>query len=159
MRHFAQFLFGYLIVWSQTNLPDRNFQTGSKNYELNRYESGFYVPSQKLIRHYDVAEFEEATSQAKNATDDEAAAALTHAIDLYRFPFLKDYDHPWIIERRHALHLMYADALVDLGRWHQLREDRLPRSTRTLHKSNRRNATTRGHISKRYANVLEQGST
>lgn len=97
---------------------------GMENYELTQYESGFYVPSQKLIRHYDVAEFEDAILQAKNATDDEAAAtALTHATALYRFPFLKDYDHPWIIERREALRLMYADALIDLGRWHQQREE------------------------------------
>jgi len=30
---------------------------GNKNYELTQYSAGFYVPSDKVIRHYDVGDF------------------------------------------------------------------------------------------------------
>ncbi|MCA9885583.1 MAG: bacterial transcriptional activator domain-containing protein, partial [Anaerolineae bacterium] len=97
---------------------------GKGNYELTRYESGFYVASDKLVRNYDVAEFEDALAKAASASnDDEQAEALNRAIDLYRFPFLMDYDMPWITERREKLRTMYADALIDMARLHQKRED------------------------------------
>ena len=95
-----------------------------ENYELTRYESGFYVPSDKLVRNYDVGEFESALAEAATAaTEEQEAEALNRAIDLYRFPFLMNYDLPWIEERREKLRTMYADALIDMARWHKRRDD------------------------------------
>ena len=34
------------------------------NYELTTYSTGFYVPSDKIVRHYDVADFEQAMEGA-----------------------------------------------------------------------------------------------
>ena len=31
---------------------------GSKSYELTQYQAGFYMPSEKVVRHYDVADFQ-----------------------------------------------------------------------------------------------------
>ncbi|QPC82384.1 hypothetical protein G4Y79_22305 [Phototrophicus methaneseepsis] len=94
------------------------------NYELTSYASGFYVPSDKLVRNYDVDEFEAAVNEASTTLDeDKEAAALRRAIDIYRFPFLQDYDMPWVQDRREKLRLMYADALIDMGRWHKRRDE------------------------------------
>ena len=35
-----------------------------ENYELTTYSAGFYMPSDKVVRHYDVFDFEEAIEQA-----------------------------------------------------------------------------------------------
>lgn len=94
------------------------------NYELTSYASGFYVPSDKLVRNYDVASFEEAVNEAATTLDeDKEAEALRRAIDIYRFPFLQDYNMPWVADRREKLRLMYADVLIGMGRWHQRREE------------------------------------
>ena len=34
------------------------------NYELTTYSAGFYLPSDKVVRHYDVFDFEEAIEGA-----------------------------------------------------------------------------------------------
>jgi|GEM_PF-222792 len=97
------------------------------NYELTNYSAGFYVPGDKLIRHYDVAEFEEAVELANTTMDEEEqAAALRRAISLYRFPYLQDYDMDWVRDRREKLRLLYADALIGMGRWYVRREDYEP---------------------------------
>lgn len=88
-----------------------------KNYELTQYMSGYYLPSDKIIRHYDVAEFVDAVTQAE-ATDNphEKAILYGRAIDLYRAPFLQTLEMEWIQERRAALKDMFARSLIEMGR-------------------------------------------
>lgn len=90
-------------------------QAGS--YELTQYNSGFYLPSEKLVRHYDVADFQEAVERAMAAkTQREEAALLLRAIDLYKAPFLQQIEMKWVQERREQLRQLYAQALIAIGR-------------------------------------------
>ncbi|KXK50531.1 MAG: bacterial transcriptional activator domain-containing protein [Chloroflexi bacterium] len=88
-----------------------------KQYELTQYTSGFYVASEKLVRHYDVQEFQEAVQQALVASDDRREQLLyQRAIDLYRAPFLQTVNQPWANDRRDELRRLYAVALTGMGR-------------------------------------------
>ncbi len=108
----------------------------SGSFELTQYASGFYMPSDKIVRHYDVDDFQEAVEQALVATDERKEEMLyRRAIDLYKAPFLQTIDMPWVSDRREHLKQLYAQALIGMGRIH-LRHNALERAlgffTRTL---------------------------
>lgn len=98
-------------------------------YELTTYASGFYTPSPLVVRHYDVAEFQNAIDTAMLTADVNLKEQLyRYAIDLYKSPFLdkmenrleqKDENHrvaQWIRARRLELQQLYAQALINMGR-------------------------------------------
>lgn len=87
------------------------------NYELTTYSAGFYMPSDKVVRHYDVFDFEEAIEQALISDDDhEKEVLFSHAVDIYKAPFLHTISLPWVDARRIQLQEMYAEALIGMGR-------------------------------------------
>ncbi len=87
------------------------------NYELTNYSTGFYVPSDKIVRHYDVADFEQAMEGALLSTDPLTRQKLySQAIDIYKAPFLYPVRLPWIEARRKHLQAMYAEALNGMAR-------------------------------------------
>lgn len=95
----------------------------AKSYELTQYSGGFYMPSTKVIRHYDVRAFQDALDSSLQAnSDDEEIDYLNRAIDLYRGPFLQDKEMPWMQERRVELRQKYAQALISMGRLKQRNE-------------------------------------
>jgi len=90
-------------------------QTGS--FELTQYNSGFYLPSDKVVRHYDVSDFVESVEKALIATDErEQQFLFARAIDLYKAPFLQTIEMEWVLKRREQLRQMYAQALIGMGR-------------------------------------------
>lgn len=90
-------------------------QSGS--FELTQYNSGFYLPSEKVVRHYDASDFVESVEKAIIATDQREQQYLySRAIDLYKAPFLQTIEMEWVINRREQLRQMYAQALVGMGR-------------------------------------------
>jgi two-component SAPR family response regulator len=96
------------------------------NYELTQYTAGFYMPSDKLVRHYDVADFEDAVERSISAEGGqrEVAEYLTRAIDLYKAPFLQTVEMNWVQQRREELRGMYAQALIGMGRvWRARKEN------------------------------------
>lgn len=96
------------------------------NYELTQYSAGFYKPSDKLIRYYDVEEFEDAVNDSLATLDpDEEERLLKRAIDLYKGPFLQDGTMDWMIERRNTLRNLYAQALIGMGRICQHRDEHM----------------------------------
>jgi two-component SAPR family response regulator len=87
------------------------------SYELTQYGSGFYTPSDKLVRHYDVHDFEAAVERALLTMDErEEILLLSRAIDLYRAPFLQGIEMRWMIARRDRLKTLYGQALISLAR-------------------------------------------
>jgi two-component SAPR family response regulator len=94
------------------------------SYELTHYSSGFYTPSDKLIRHYDVGDFQAAIERAMVTTDEaEEERLLMQAVDLYRAPFLQDTVMDWMNARRDHLRQLNAQALIGLGRLNKRRGD------------------------------------
>ncbi len=92
------------------------------NYELTTYSTGFYVPSDKIVRHYDVFDFEQAIEGALMSNDAHQQEVLFHhAIDVYKAPFLHTVNLAWVEARRRQLQAMYAEALTGLA---NLRADR-----------------------------------
>lgn len=88
-----------------------------ENYELTNYSAGFYLPSEKVVRHYDVFDFEEAIEQALISDDPhEQEVLFSHAIDIYKAPFLHTVTLPWVEARRDQLQEMYAEALIGMAR-------------------------------------------
>lgn len=88
-----------------------------KNYELTSYSTGFYIPSDKLVRHYDVADFEAAIEGALLADDPrQRQRRFGQAIDLYKAPFLYPLSLPWIEARRKQLRMMYGEALAGMAK-------------------------------------------
>jgi two-component SAPR family response regulator len=89
----------------------------SGSYELTQYVGGFYIPSEKIVRHYDAGDFQESVERALMTLDErEEELLLTRAIDLYKAPFLQTIEMPWTIERRHQLRQLYSQALISMGR-------------------------------------------
>lgn len=87
------------------------------NYELTNYTTGFYRPANKIVRHYDVAEFEAAVDEASMTFDEEEQARLyRRAVDLYRAPFLLTINMPWVHDRREKLQRQLLEALIGLAR-------------------------------------------
>ncbi|MGQ9849940.1 MAG: bacterial transcriptional activator domain-containing protein [Aggregatilineaceae bacterium] len=89
-------------------------------HELTSYQAGFYTPSPRLNIHYDVRLFQSALSAAIEY-EDEAPALWYKAVQLYRTPFLPDINLPWVLQRREELQSKYAQALINLGRYHYRR--------------------------------------
>jgi two-component SAPR family response regulator len=82
------------------------------------------MPSEKIVRHYDVQDFEEAIEQATTSDDERERERLyRHAIDLYKAPFLETLNMTWVEQRRAYLRQLYAQALVGIARICQKRED------------------------------------
>jgi two-component SAPR family response regulator len=95
-----------------------------ENYELTQYGNGFYSPSNKVVRHYDVAEFEDAVEKASMTFNDEEQGKLyKRAIEIYKGHFLQDLDMPWVVERREKLQLLFVEALIGMARLHKSAED------------------------------------
>lgn len=87
-------------------------------YELTNYSNGFYIPSPRLTVHYDTRIFEESLADAiENEVD--APANWYLAIQLYRSHFLPRIHTPWVQARREELQNKYAQALINLGRYHR----------------------------------------
>ena len=87
------------------------------NYELTQYNSGFYMPSDKVVRHYDVGDFQEAVDKALSANSEkEEIALLSRAIDIYKAPFLQTIEMKWGVKRRDTLRQLYAQALIGMAR-------------------------------------------
>ncbi|MEO0564100.1 MAG: bacterial transcriptional activator domain-containing protein, partial [Chloroflexota bacterium] len=96
------------------------------NYELTQYSAGFYKPSEKLTRYYDVEEFEEAVNQSMTAIEeDDEEVLLRRAIELYKGPFLQDGPMPWMAARRDEIRSKYAQALIGMGRISQSRDEQM----------------------------------
>ncbi len=88
-----------------------------ESYELTSYSTGFYVPSDKIVRHYDVADFEQAMEGALLARDRATRLNLySEAIDMYKAPFLFPLNLPWVTARRKQLQSTYAEALNGMAR-------------------------------------------
>lgn len=93
------------------------------NYELTQYSGGFYMPSEKVVRHYDVGDFQEAIERSMIAsTDKQEEDLLMQAIELYKAPFLQTVQMDWALQRRDQLRQLYAQALIGVGRIHKRRE-------------------------------------
>jgi two-component SAPR family response regulator len=96
-----------------------------ENYELTIYTNGFYMPSDKVVRHYDVDDFQSAVDRATITNDPREEARLyQHAVDLYKAPFLETLKLDWVVERRAQLKLLYAQALIGLGRIYEQNGDK-----------------------------------
>lgn len=88
----------------------------NENFELTSYSNGFYVPGDKIVRHYDVFDFEQAIESALMSDDaHEKEVLYGHAIDIYKAPFLHTIKLPWVAARRKQLLLMYAEALIGMA--------------------------------------------
>ena len=87
------------------------------SYELTQYNSGFYMPGEKVVRHYDVGDFQEAVDKALVANSEkEEVALLSRAIDIYKAPFLQTIEMKWVVQRRDTLRQLYAQALIGMAR-------------------------------------------
>jgi two-component SAPR family response regulator len=105
-----------------------SMKVGSGNYELTRYSGGFYVPSEKIGRHYDVGDFQSAIERAMIANnDEEEERLLMQAIEFYKAPYLQTVEMPWAVERRNQLRQLNAQALIGMGRLSK-RQSNLPRA-------------------------------
>jgi DNA-binding SARP family transcriptional activator len=92
--------------------------------DLTQYHAGFYIPSDNLVRHYDVGAFQTAVERAMATDDeDEEEMLLKQAVEIYKGPFLQDTTMPWIVERREQLHRLNAQALIRLGQLNHQRGD------------------------------------
>ncbi len=89
----------------------------NKNYELTKYSTGFYVPSDKVVRHYDVADFEQAMEGALLSCErHERELLYLRAIEIYKAPFLHPLRLPWVEARRNQLKSLFAEALIGMAR-------------------------------------------
>jgi two-component SAPR family response regulator len=95
-----------------------------KSYELTRYSLGFYSPSEKITRHYDVGDFQHDIERALVTADEQEEETLfQRAVHAYRGPFLQDDDTAWIVARRDQLRQLNAQAYIGLGRINKRRQD------------------------------------
>ncbi len=93
-------------------------------YELTQYSGGFYMPSDKVVRHYDAGDFQESVERALTTLDErEEELLLNRAIDLYKAPFLQTIEMKWTIERREQMRQLYSQALINMGRIQKRREN------------------------------------
>jgi two-component SAPR family response regulator len=97
-------------------------ETGS--YELTQYSGGFYMPSDKIIRHYDAGDFQDSVERAMTTLDErEENILLERAIDLYKGPYLQTIEMKWTQDRREVMRQSYAQALIMMGRIAKRREN------------------------------------
>jgi two-component SAPR family response regulator len=95
------------------------------DYELTMYGGGFYGPNPRIMRHYDVGDFEDALRDASRASDITQQQRLYRcAVEIYRAPFLMTLDSPWVQERREKLRQLYIQALAGLA--HTYKEQNRP---------------------------------
>ncbi len=93
-------------------------------YELTQYSGGFYMPSDKVVRHYDAGDFQESVERALTTLDErEEELLLNRAIDLYKAPYLQTIEMKWTIERREQMRQLYSQALINMGRIQKRREN------------------------------------
>lgn len=86
-------------------------------YELTKYQNGYYLPNDKVTRHYDVFDFTDAYQRADGAEDpNEAYALFKRVIDLYRAPFLTSIQMNWANDRRTSLRQMLVHTLASASR-------------------------------------------
>lgn len=96
----------------------------SQTFELTQYGTGFYTPSAKLTRHYDVSDFQSAVEKAMLSGDEQKEEQqLLEAVNYYKLPYLMETDMPWIKERREQLRQLIAQSLISLGRLNKRRQD------------------------------------
>lgn len=96
----------------------------SGSYELTQYSGGFYMPSDKIVRHYDVGDFQEAVERATIAGSEvEEEMLLRRAIDIYKAPMLQTINMSWVEERREQLRMLSAQALIGMGRLCKKRQE------------------------------------
>lgn len=86
-------------------------------YELTRYQNGYYLPNDKVSRHYDVFDFTDAYQRADGSDDPhEAFELFQRVIDLHRAPFLTTIAMPWANDRRSSLRQMLVHALTSASK-------------------------------------------
>jgi tetratricopeptide (TPR) repeat protein len=86
-------------------------------YELTKYQNGYYLPNERVARHYDVFDFTDAYQRADGAVDPhDAYTQFQHVIDLHRAPFLTSIAMPWANDRRMSLRQMLVHALTSASR-------------------------------------------
>jgi len=94
------------------HLPDKT------TLEMTQYQSGFYLPSDKVARHYDVSEFQNAIVEAEGAENKvDEQRHYERAVEMYRYPFLETVDMAWATARREQLRQHYVQALSTLGHY------------------------------------------
>jgi len=82
------------------------------------------MPSEKVVRHYDVADFQESVERAfMVGNDEEETKLLSRAIELYKVPFLQMVEMDWVVDRREQLKNMYAQSLIGMARICKRRND------------------------------------
>jgi two-component SAPR family response regulator len=90
--------------------------SNGREIELTQYGAGFYTPSDNIIRHYDVADFQATSEQALMLSDPaEQEKLFSLAIDLYRAPFLEGVDLPWVQARRFHLEQLHTQVLAGMA--------------------------------------------
>lgn len=88
-----------------------------ETYELTKYQNGYYLPNDKVTRHYDVFDFTDAYQHADGAGDPrEAYTLFQRVIDLHRAPFMTSITMPWANDRRSSLRQMLAHTLTSASR-------------------------------------------
>lgn len=93
-----------------------NRVAGGGEHELTQYRQGYYMPSETIIRTYDVSDFESLLDRAMQTPNaHEAEVLFRRALDYCRQPFLVQLNAPWIVQRRAALLQRQGDALIGLG--------------------------------------------
>lgn len=87
------------------------------DYEITQYKQGFYLPSENLVRHYDVAAFEVAVHHALDSADThEMEILLRQALDLYQGHYLEDSETEWAVWRRDQLMRLHCEACIWMAR-------------------------------------------
>lgn len=95
------------------------------DYEITQYKQGFYLPSENLVRHYDVECFENAVEQALESSDPhEMEILLRQALDLYQAHYLEDSDAAWVVRRREQLMRLHCEACIWMARILEQRGER-----------------------------------
>jgi two-component SAPR family response regulator len=91
--------------------------TDATDFELTQYKQAFYIPSDTVIRHYDVEVFVDSLDRAAHVEEDhQRELLLRRAVELYTAPFLTALSAKWVLRRRDQLAYMYSEALIDLAR-------------------------------------------
>jgi DNA-binding SARP family transcriptional activator len=95
------------------------------DYEITQYKQGFYLPSENLVRHYDVEAFVDAVDQALESSDaHEMEILLRQALNLYKGHYLEDSDTAWAARRREQLLRLHCEACIWMARILERRGER-----------------------------------
>jgi DNA-binding SARP family transcriptional activator len=93
-------------------------------YDITAYSGGFYVLADNVDILYDAREFERAYDSAMNSADMGSPAKWIRAVYLYRHPYLEGLDLDWVVQKREDLSNKYVQALIELGRFSEMQNDR-----------------------------------